>query len=97
LEFPIQEQIESAVLVSSVVQLLIKENAIAIMSPKFQIDTDVETGREDVWEMMKGTFKDEIRRAKMRGIGMGVVNVLVQPVMMGWQWGGDGEEDEFEL
>ena len=65
-----------------------------------EIDTDVEAGREDVWEMMKGTFKEEIRRAKGRGIGMGAVNVLVQPVMMekgGSQWGGDGEEDEFEL
>ncbi|KFZ03635.1 hypothetical protein V502_10782 [Pseudogymnoascus sp. VKM F-4520 (FW-2644)] len=65
-----------------------------------EIDTDVEAGREDVWGMMKGTFKEEIRRAKVRGIGMGAVNVLVQPVMMengGSQWGGDGEEDEFEL
>ncbi|OBT59849.1 hypothetical protein VE03_10669 [Pseudogymnoascus sp. 23342-1-I1] len=65
-----------------------------------EIDTEVESGREDVWEMMKGTFKDEIRRAKVRGIGLGAVNVLVWPVMMGkggWQWGGNGEEDEFEL
>ncbi|KFY46828.1 hypothetical protein V495_02230 [Pseudogymnoascus sp. VKM F-4514 (FW-929)] len=65
-----------------------------------EINHDIEAGREDVWEMMKGTFKEEIRRAKGRGIGMGAVNVLVQPVMMergGSQWGGDGEEDEFEL
>ncbi|KFY77954.1 hypothetical protein V499_02788 [Pseudogymnoascus sp. VKM F-103] len=65
-----------------------------------EIDADVEAGREDVWEIMKGTFKDEIRRAKVRGIGIGAVNVLVQPVMMekgGSQCGGDGEEDEFEL
>lgn len=65
-----------------------------------EIDTDVEAGREDVWEMMKGRFKEEIRRTKARGIGMEAVYVLVEPVIIekgGSQWGGDGEEDEFEL
>lgn len=67
---------------------------------ELEIDTAVHAEREDVWEIMKGGFKDEIRRAKVRGIEMGMIKVLVEPVMKEkWssQWGGNGEEDEFEL
>lgn len=64
-----------------------------------EIDTDVQAGRADVWEMMKGKFREEIRRAKVRGVGIGMVNVLIEPVMSGreMQLGGDGEDYEFEL
>lgn len=65
-----------------------------------EIDTDVNAGRADVWDMMKVDFKDEIRMAKVRGVGM--IKVLIEPVMTerdGLKWGGDGEgeEDEIEL
>ncbi|OBT60353.1 hypothetical protein VE03_10233, partial [Pseudogymnoascus sp. 23342-1-I1] len=52
-EFPEKKRPEDITMVKLVLRL-----------GSLEIDTEVESGREDVWEMMKGTFKDEIRRAK---------------------------------
>jgi hypothetical protein len=72
-------------------------NVVLRLGP-LEINAEVGPGREDVWEMMNGAFRDEIRRAKVRGVEMGMISVLIEPVMT--EGGGPrsgGEEDEFEL
>lgn len=46
-----------------------------------EIDIDVGPGREDAWKMVKENFRDKIRRARMNGVDLGMINVLIKLVI----------------
>ena len=64
-----------------------------------EVEFEMEARSEEIWEMMKDAFRDEIERAKAKGEAKGV-NVLVEPVMRKsdqepGHW--DEEDEEFDL
>lgn len=63
-----------------------------------EVEVEMETRREDIWEMAIATFRNEIRRAKEKGEVKGV-SVLVEPVMRkgGAETGGWDEDEEIDL
>jgi hypothetical protein len=63
-----------------------------------EVKIEMEARREDIWEMAIATFRDEIKRAKVKGEVKGV-SVLVEPVMRkGSAETGDWDKDEeFDL